>query len=418
MTKAQKRILSVAVVLWLPIYLYLIKGFCTSATSSALGNCAVNNLFILPIIVTLILALSTIPLLLIWKKGNHSLLERWSNRDYLIASGFFILGAIFLAYLAYFSSLGSHTNTEVKLSDKPIQESTIVAYPDEPNLGLRYKISSSSAWLKPINSTKIKKVKLDDVKKLVPQAAYFWQFSPEHLKQLNDQHLDKKYQDYFFEMGEVPGPSTFDFDINQDGIKDKGYFSFGEGCGGCADVYIDLFVNEFVFSYTGIRADVYPRSDSKGFYLTEELLGKNGFCCPENVLEHKFEWDGSNFTETAVKTVWISPHDLTSEEAIQLVKNLPEVKKYLKNHQNEATESGVYYSAGTVDIDSNRTNENFITVHVYQYTQPLNQNFGMTQSFNSYTFDGSTGKIKCELNIFDDNGNYLRNNPEFPCPSS
>ncbi len=128
MIKAQKIILSIAIALWLPVYLYLIKRPCNPA-SSLTGNCALDNLVVLPIFITLILAVPALPIFLIWKKGSLSFIKGWSNRDYLIATGFFILGFFFFVFFSLFKNF---SNMELKSANKQIKVATTSAQAVSP----------------------------------------------------------------------------------------------------------------------------------------------------------------------------------------------------------------------------------------------------------------------------------------------
>lgn len=185
-----------------------------------------------------------------------------------------------------------------------------VIYDDEPELeNNNFKISSSSAWIKPVDPAPIKKeYSLFMIGIYGPSDAEIargWPFAPEHKEQLDSVGLEKKYYDFFFYTRQVPH-LAFEADISEDGIKDKAFTSIGAGCGSCHEQYIDLFVGDDIYSTSANEAYIYPREDGKGFYMTIENPGKDGYCCPESITISRFEWNLTGFIETERKIVWIS----------------------------------------------------------------------------------------------------------------
>lgn len=101
-----------------------------------------------------------------------------------------------------------------------------------------------------------------------------------------------------------------------------------------------------------------------------------------------------------------------SYSAISIVKNLPEVKTYLASEQPKVKDQR---SEPTVDIDSETASS--FKVHVYsneQYTDTPDINTH-TATFNWYTLDKCTGRIKCSFAEYNKSGGYVKNSDKYPC---
>ncbi|MFA6532917.1 MAG: hypothetical protein WCT22_02875 [Patescibacteria group bacterium] len=104
-------------------------------------------------------------------------------------------------------------------------------------------------------------------------------------------------------------------------------------------------------------------------------------------------------------------NNISKRQALDIVKKLPEVNKYLKS-ENNISESQI--SKATVSID--RENKNSLTVHVYSsesYDKKLNIPSHLA-TFNWYTLDKCSGKILCEFASYDKNG-IIKVANNYPC---
>lgn len=220
---------------------------------------------------------------------------------------FYTIIIIILTLVTIFTSIFTSLNRQNQ-SGNVVSESIVKSYPDEPNFENRsFKVSSASAWSKPATSKTIKKeANLGDFENVSEaEITNGWPFAQENKKQLDSLGLEKKYYGYFFSKRQVPN-LAFEADINGDGIKDKGFTSIGAGCGSCHEQYIDIFIGDDIYSTSGNEAEIYPRQDVNGFYMTEENVGKDGYCCPESIDVSRLEWNRIGFIETNRKTVFIT----------------------------------------------------------------------------------------------------------------
>jgi hypothetical protein len=105
----------------------------------------------------------------------------------------------------------------------------------------------------------------------------------------------------------------------------------------------------------------------------------------------------------------ITCKNITDDRAIQIVKELPEVKEYLKLNFPEE-------NIPVVVIDKSRSTNSLWIVHVFEIVED-NPTEGHTATFNWYALDKCTGNVKCSFVIYDDAGNNIRvsNGDEYPC---
>lgn len=190
-------------------------------------------------------------------------------------------------------------------------------YNDEPEIKTialnNLKISSSSSWAVPadpniITTDPILKYPVD--REFADENALTesdWNEHPYFKEMLDKQNLDKKYYDYFIKSGNVPAPNlTTTVDVNGDGSNDKIFQSRGLGCASCHLNYIDIFIGDKRYEARTNEGGIYPRSDHKGFYITNAFTGKDyATCCPDNYVISKYEWNGGGFTEVARKAIWV-----------------------------------------------------------------------------------------------------------------
>lgn len=106
-------------------------------------------------------------------------------------------------------------------------------------------------------------------------------------------------------------------------------------------------------------------------------------------------------------------NSISADQAIDIAKQLPEVKSYLGRG---TIKSSNQISKATIDVDSETAVS--YTIHVYSNEQYLNDpEMAHKATFNWYTVDKCTGKIKCSFSIYDDAGKIIRasNGDEYPC---
>ncbi len=105
---------------------------------------------------------------------------------------------------------------------------------------------------------------------------------------------------------------------------------------------------------------------------------------------------------------------IKQEEAVSIIRNLPEIVSYLKTEKHEIRNQA---SQPTVVIDKETASSYQIQVYSdeeYRNNPDINSH---TATFNWYTMDKCTGKIKCSFFIYDNVGKMVRasNGNEYPC---
>lgn len=324
----------------------------------------------------------------------------------------FIIVVLFLGYLFLTSNNKSQQvstqNNTVALWNNKLADT----FDDEPKIETielnNLKISSSSSWTVPadphvIATDPILKFPVDRL--FADENALTigdWNKYPYSKESLDKQNLDKKYYDHFFKNGLVPVSSlAMDVDVNGDGTDDKLFQSYGLGCASCHVNYIDIFIGDKRYEARTNEGGIYPRSDHKGFYITNAFTGKDyATCCPDNFVISKYEWNGDGFTEIARKNIKLRSNQITNDKAIEIVKNLPEVKDFLQGMKKINTKT-------LVEVDKRETDQ--IVIHVTEIND-----HGLTATFNWYTLDNNTGTIKCSFAIYSGD-KYIRNNDNYPC---
>lgn len=180
------------------------------------------------------------------------------------------------------------------------------SFSDEPKIENKYfHVTSSTLWVTPTKDLMVFKAKnlLSFKSPSAKEIKVGWLYNqdyPEQYQILAKLHLEKKYFNYFFDNGDMPY-LAFAHDVNGDGIQDKAYISAGAGCGSCHEGYIDIFIGNKVYNSEANEVGIYPRNDSSGFYVTEQVPGQD-YSSPSSIIIHKFQWNGNGFTEIARKT--------------------------------------------------------------------------------------------------------------------
>lgn len=93
---------------------------------------------------------------------------------------------------------------------------------------------------------------------------------------------------------------------------------------------------------------------------------------------------------------------ISEEKALKIVRDLAEVKDFLKLNFPEGNKP-------FVDIDHKTESGSFV-VHVYEVVKDSSTTVH-SATFNWYTLDSCTGKIKCSFSIYK-NGKYIRTSEE------
>lgn len=97
-----------------------------------------------------------------------------------------------------------------------------------------------------------------------------------------------------------------------------------------------------------------------------------------------------------------SQEKITENAAINIVKNLPEVKGFL--NRIEKANQKAFFTAYKVK-----------NVWNVQVAQDATATYPMTTTFNWYTIEIDTGNIKCSFSTYDQYGKYLKDNNDYPC---
>lgn len=104
---------------------------------------------------------------------------------------------------------------------------------------------------------------------------------------------------------------------------------------------------------------------------------------------------------------------INKDKAINIVKQLPEVRNYLST--GDRIEKNLA-SRAAVAVDSETTL--LYKVHVYSDERYTNESkMGHAATFNWYTLDRCTGKVKCSFVLYGNTGSFIRasNAREYPC---
>ncbi|HUD05101.1 MAG TPA: hypothetical protein VMR59_03880 [Patescibacteria group bacterium] len=172
-------------------------------------------------------------------------------------------------------------------------------YPDEPKIA---NARTVSPWTTPKKPEIISVTTGGLDKNLITT---IWKEHPDRdlSKALKDLKIDQKYYNYFYNNIEIPYNSE-KADLNDDGILDYYFQSFDISCGSCHGHQVAIFINNKVF-ITEIQGDFKARSDKKGFYTTNEIRNfKTPESDPPDAIEiDRFQWNGSGFTETGIRTI-------------------------------------------------------------------------------------------------------------------
>lgn len=118
------------------------------------------------------------------------------------------------------------------------------------------------------------------------------------------------------------------------------------------------------------------------------------------------EQESDNSIEKIVENDLIDAVDctnLTEEEAIEKVKQLPEVKRYLGYFYDEPRTA---HPSKEPRIEIDREDNNSYIVHVHEIDVSGEPYIGTT--FNWYTVDKCTGEIICSFTIYDEQGELVR----------
>lgn len=150
----------------------------------------------------------------------------------------------------------------------------------------------------------------------------------------------------------------------------------------------------------------------------------DGMCCPtlEKTLVYNLTSDdklvlrpnSNDIKEVAAAETCKKP--ISQEEAVQVVKKLPEVQQFI-NKVGWNKPAPEVTSEPTVDFDAEVGN--YYSIHVYELVSDKNYNDSHTATFNWYKVDKCTGEIRCSFSVYakDDDGSYkyLRETDDKEC---
>lgn len=124
----------------------------------------------------------------------------------------------------------------------------------------------------------------------------------------------------------------------------------------------------------------------------------------------------SNMSKQEVAGAEDCKKTISQDDAVQIVKNLPEVQQFLNKVGWNNPAPGVT-SEPTVDFDAEVGN--YYSIHVYELVSDKNYNDSHTATFNWYKVDKCTGEIRCSFSIYakDSDGSYkyLRETDDKEC---
>lgn len=100
-------------------------------------------------------------------------------------------------------------------------------------------------------------------------------------------------------------------------------------------------------------------------------------------------------------------NNITDKQAINIIKHLPEVTKYLNLSPTNDSES-------VIDVNTSRLKDSFWTVHVYSIEKDTTTGVH-TATFNWYSVDKCKGDIKCSFSEYDNNGEFIKVSDKYPC---
>lgn len=111
-----------------------------------------------------------------------------------------------------------------------------------------------------------------------------------------------------------------------------------------------------------------------------------------------------NFQKREVVVAPAICNKISEKEALKIVRDLPEVKDFLKLNFPDGNKP-------FVDID-HKTKSGSLVVHVYEVARDgPDATTTHTATMNWYTLDSCTGKIRCSFSIYE-NGKFIRSSEE------
>ena len=201
----------------------------------------------------------------------------------------------------------------------------VTSYPDEPKIettveGTAHEVISTSSWIVPSNPVVISQINPGVISETKPKldqksADEIWQsvyklfpyFQNDLKKELTRMHISLNYYQYFYMNAYNPiKVSTADF--NNDGKADTYFEIDNVACAiHCGGIYT-VFINNKPYTIKTNNGSLKPRSDKKGFYVTDYMPDPKIPTAPTvtGVLLRKYEWNGDGFTEVGEKTVKFS----------------------------------------------------------------------------------------------------------------
>jgi len=111
-----------------------------------------------------------------------------------------------------------------------------------------------------------------------------------------------------------------------------------------------------------------------------------------------------NFQKREGVNIPVICNKISEKQALEIVKDFPEVKDFLKLNFPEGNKP-------FVDID-HKTKSGSLVVHVYEVAKDDPDAITThTATMNWYTLDSCTGKVRCSFSIYE-NGKFIRTSEE------
>ncbi len=223
------------------------------------------------------------------------------------------------------------------------------------------------------------------------------------------QSIDPKNDTSYFSLLMQSIVSKDFFDVTDDGKPELLYITTGEGCGSCHQKWIYVFsANQKLFEMSADDVEINALPTGNGFTVKQPIRKENEpLCCPTEYKTDRYLWNGKTFIKNTI-TCTDGKSLISADKAIEIVKELPEVKSYLR----EST-TGSVPPIVSVDNKDELYDSNW-SVHVWKGAIDSKS---FTTTFNWYTIDKCTGSIKCSFSKYDKQGNLtgMSSESEYPC---
>lgn len=252
-------------------------------------------------------------------------------------------------------------------------------------------------------SIKLRPVKRSEIKY---QSRYSGEKEPEYYKLIVDDmytEYGELLSGYFASKGEVI-TSSKEFDVDNDRIKDQAVETVT--IGGNHPPYSGYIIKNgvIILSMPLNSGGIEPAKDGNGFYVQHKVYDDQGLCCPLGYRLYRVVYKDNSFKpvwEQEVKYIRVNMgNGITKEEAVEIVKNLPEAKDFLQSMKK--------INRKTL-VEADRQKADQIVVHVAEINDD-----NLAATFNWYILDENTGAIKCSFSNYQGT-KYIGNNDKYPC---